>query len=412
VLSNLKFGVRYSLLFKVKYNGSEYGMLGPQTGLLLSRDNFEEVIESLYNDLDSLIKNFMDEYDTECIELIQLLYIVISSDNPKLKLLNINKVSLNRGFVKIKESKDDFNSKLLPLSVNTNYFGKLLVGDTANTYLEKINTQRELISKDRLDINQIDCMYLYLDKFIIVTIKISDTSFIRFIYGAITGVLLKKVEDTVVNINTFIRKVGNVSLTISKDRVTFVEAKKDLSIIKQDNEYVKEMANPFIGSFDLEAFEDLDGYAKVYAVGFIVIGKEPETFYLGKDQSSEDLVLYCLNLMMDKYDGYLFYTHNFGKYDSIFVSKILKEANKKKSFVNYKLKFISKDNKMLKLEIIRFTKTGFKKITIVDSYNLLNTGLFILSQSFDIDVTKGYFPHSFIKRNTLNYIGNTPSIEY
>lgn len=411
VLSNLQVGVNYSLLFKFKYNGSHFGMVGPQRGFkLLSIDDVKS-IELLYDDLVNLMENFMDEYNAEEIELIQVLYIVVS-ENPKLKLENINKISLNRGFVNVKEARQKFNVKFLPITVNNNYFGKLLVNDIRLSYFDKINYQRELVGKDVLNVDDIDSMYLYLDKFVIVNKRISDTFFIRHIYSAGSGALFQNVEDTLINKNTFVRKISNISLTISKDKVINMEVEKDLSIIKYEPKFTKEVSNPFIGSLDLEAFEDLDGYAKVYALGFAVLGKEVKIFFLNENQSSDELLLKCFDIMLDKYSGYIFYTHNFGKYDSIFIVKIIKEANKRKEFEYYKLSPIYKDNMLLKLDVKINKKSGYNKITIVDSYNLLNSGLFNLSRSFDIDITKGYFPHKFVKRDTLNYVGNTPSINY
>jgi hypothetical protein len=41
--------------------------------------------------------------------------------------------------------------------------------------------------------------------------------------------------------------------------------------------------------------------------------------------------------MLEKYNGYIFYTHNFGKYDSIFVLNILKMANNKLGYDYYEL---------------------------------------------------------------------------
>lgn len=52
----------------------------------------------------------------------------------------------------------------------------------------------------------------------------------------------------------------------------------------------------------------------------------------------------------------------------------------------------------------------YKKITIIDSYNLLSGNLYDLSRSFNLDVVKSHFPHEFVKRSTLNYIGNIPPI--
>jgi hypothetical protein len=407
ILNNLTVDVNYSLLFKAKYNSSHFGMLGPQQGFKLSNVNDLQSIELLYNDLIDRIENFMDKYNAEEIELIQVIYIVLS-ENPKLKLTNINNIDLNKNLVKVREVKEKFNDKFLPLTVNTNYFGKLLVNENYHLYLDIINKQRELLGKDILNDNEIASAYLYNNKFIIISFIEKDSVINRSIYSVNSGILLENVIDVILNKNTFNRKISNVNLTICKDKIINISINKDLSFIKPDLKFSKEIANPLIGSLDIEAFKDLDGYAKVYAIGYVVLNYGVKTFYLHKGKTSNDLLLDCIDELLDKYNGYLFYTHNFGKYDSVFINKILKESNIKRGFDYYILTPVYKDDVLLKLDI----KIKNKKITIIDSYNLLNSGLYDLSISFNLDVTKGYFPHKFVKRDTLYYIGNTPSIEY
>jgi DNA polymerase type B, organellar and viral len=405
ILRNLIVGIRYSLLFKVKYNNSHFGMLGPQQGFkLINLDDLYKV-ELLYDDLIKRIENFKDKYNCDEIELIQILYIVLS-ENPKLKLTNINNIHLDRNLVKVKEIKDKFNFKFLPLTINTNYYGNLLVGEDYIFYLDKINKERELLGKSELDENNIDSMYLYNDNYIIINNINKDSVINRKIYSASSGILFENVIDNIINEKIFTRNISNVSITISKDKIINLEVKKNLSIIKYDSKFTKELANPFIGSLDLEAFIDLDGYAKIYAIGFAVLNGDIKTFYLQKDQNSNDLLLDCFNLLLNKYNGYIFYIHNFGKYDSIFILKILIEANKIIGSVYYKLEPVYKDDILLKLDI----KVKNNKITIMDSYNLLNTGLYELSHSFNLDVTKGFFPHKFVKRDTLYYIGKVQGI--
>jgi len=415
ILSNLKIGITYSLLVKIKYDNSHFGMLGSQIGFKLSSIDYINSIKLLYNDLIKIIQNFMDEYNAEEIELIQILYIIIR-DNPKLKLDNINKIKLNRDFVKIKETKGSFNSKLLPLTVNNNYYGKLLIDDTRISYLDKINKQKEILGKDILYINNIDSMYLYND-FIVINKSISNNLIYRQVYSADSGTLFRCIEDKIIDKNTFIRKIGNVSLTIYKSKILNLEIKKELGILKPELKFSKDVSNPFIGSLDLETFKDLDGYGKVYAVGYIVLNKEPKTFYLNESQDSDELLTTCIDNMLNEYNGYIFYTHNFGKFDSVFILNILKRFNIKIGFEYYILKPLYKDDKLLKLNILinkdKLKKNiKYNKIIIIDSYNLLSDKLYDLSRSFDVDVTKGYFPHKFVKRDTLNYVGNTPSIKY
>ena len=127
----------------------------------------------------------------------------------------------------------------------------------------------------------------------------------------------------------------------------------------------------------------------------------------------------------NKYNNYIFYVHNLGGYDGPFILKILRQANIDKGFEYYKLSYLFRDNKLLKLEIkinvssVRTIKKDDKsikesniKITLYDSFKLLNNSLYNLSNSFGVSVSKGYFPHEFVNKDTLFYIGNTPCIDY
>lgn len=109
-----------------------------------------------------------------------------------------------------------------------------------------------------------------------------------------------------------------------------------------------------------------------------------------------------------------------------FLLKILKQLNYDLVQEYYKIKELCRNNKILKLEIkvkksliySKQSKVGAKKdpsyntITIVDYLNILNQSLYKLCRSFNLPVTKGDFPYLFIKRDTLNYVGNTPGYEY
>lgn len=433
ILSNFRVNVTYSVLFKVKYNDLYFGMLGSQIGIRLSGLDADDTksVQKLYKKFTNSIEIFEDEYPVEYINLIQLMYVTIG-DVPKLKLENLNKIKLNKEFVKIKDERYGFSSRFLPFTTDIGYFGRLLLDEERLRYLNIINKEKSILFFKEITSLGIDSIYLYKNTYLILNRKISDVVIRREIYYAETGQYINTFTDTIITKNTFKRTKGNLTLTISKGKVTYMDAYKDLSIIKYNAKSYTESPNPLIGSLDLETFEDLDGFPKVYALGFMVLGEKPHTFYIDKSDSdsnclSDELLLKCFdNILISKYDGYIFYTHNFGGYDSVFILKILKEANYRKGFEYYKLDPLYRDNKMLKLGVkVRKVlsdrnqakigvrkEPGFIKITIADSYTLLNDNLFDLSSSFNIEVTKGYFPHSFVKRNTLNYIGNTPSIEF
>lgn len=64
---------------------------------------------------------------------------------------------------------------------------------------------------------------------------------------------------------------------------------------------------------------------------------------------------------------------------------------------------------------VSFFKYALKKgkpIVVSFSYNLLPDNLEQLSKDFECKDIKGKFPYTFVNELTLNYIGNTPNIEY
>src|SRR2546423_11470352 len=133
-----------------------------------------------------------------------------------------------------------------------NYFGKLIINDKL-LYLDKINIQRGILNKDKLLIEDIDSMYLYQDKFIILNRKNKDI-FNRSVYNCKSGILISEIEDRIVNEDLFIRKVGNVELSILKDKILKIESNKKLFPIKFVSKSLEDEPNPFIGSWDVEVF--------------------------------------------------------------------------------------------------------------------------------------------------------------
>jgi hypothetical protein len=68
---------------------------------------------------------------------------------------------------------------------------------------------------------------------------------------------------------------------------------------------------------------------------------------------------------------------------------------------------------MLKLSVsIKLSKKKYVKITLVDSLNILNSSLEVLSKAFKVETSKGIFPYSFVSLERLNYIGSIPEYKY
>jgi hypothetical protein len=121
------------------------------------------------------------------------------------------------------------------------------------------------------------------------------------------------------------------------------------------------MSNPNYGVLDLETFveqtEKGEHYSRVFALGYFTkLEPEPKMFYLtdyfdNTTTSSNKLVLKCIDEMLSSaMSNYIFYVHNLGKFDVIFLHKILLDYN-----LNVKDKYVLipfyRDNKILRLVI-------------------------------------------------------------
>lgn len=134
-------------------------------------------------------------------------------------------------------------------------------------------------------------------------------------------------------------------------------------------------------------------------------------YFANTVEGSSKLVLKCIDEMLNyAYSNYIFYVHNLGRFDVIFLHKILLDYN-----LNVKYKYVLtpsyRDNKILRL-IIKLKENRYIKISLVDSMNLLNANLSKLSKDYNVNTTKGYFPYSFVNKHNLNYEGLTPHISY
>jgi len=106
--------------------------------------------------------------------------------------------------------------------------------------------------------------------------------------------------------------------------------------------------------------------------------------------------------MNNKLNGYTFYVHNLGRFDSIFIIKSL-VSNK---FIN--ITPIWKENSILSLTL----EWNGMKIKLLDSLQLISGSLENILKSFNCAINKGNFPYSFVTESNLEYIGKKPSKEH
>ena|SRR5256714_2971298 len=226
LLEFLKKGEKYSLLVRIKLNNDSYTMLGEQIDFEL-KGSVKNEIKHIHNKLNERMNIFIEKYDVEAINSIQLIYVTLK-DLPELKIENIDKININKEFFKVSVTKDKF--KFPPLTINSAYFGELIINDKSK-YLDLINKRYLWINKRRIYEEDIDSMYLYKEEYIIIT-KIKDKVHCREIYDSESGILITRVKDTIINDNYFTRKRGNFNITVRNGIITKVEYTKNLLTIK------------------------------------------------------------------------------------------------------------------------------------------------------------------------------------
>lgn len=280
---------------------------------------------------------------------------------------------------------------------------------------------------------------------IMITFLNNKFNYIRVVFNISTGKLVFSCIDLLTHetldllisdtSNYFMRKTGNLTAALNEDLNVdlFIkdieldsikpESRKTTKVKSKKNRFTDEISisrNPNFGVFDIETFVDSfpsgEAFARVYALGFCINRGIPYTFYLtdyfeNSLEGSNKLVLACLDAMLIKeHHKFIFYVHNFGKYDAIFLYKIILDANLYLEVEEqYVLEPLYRDDRMLKLTVKkRMNNNKFIKITFVDSLNLLNHSLDKLSKDFNVTTTKGLFPYSFVNKDNLNYIGPLP----
>ena len=107
-------------------------------------------------------------------------------------------------------------------------------------------------------------------------------------------------------------------------------------------------------------------------------------------------------LLRPKYENVIFYTHNLGRYDHVFILNEIFNYMKDKGLTDkdedgFKVDSLLKDEIVIKLVIIK----GDKKITIYHSYCLFSMPLNDLGEVFNTETRKNKFPHKFSTQDNL-----------
>jgi len=165
-----------------------------------------------------------------------------------------------------------------------------------------------------------------------------------------------------------------------------------------------------LGALDLETFTvDESGLQQTYAGGWMCDNEKQ--LFASKD-SAENVIILIIDsifkyLTDNKKKNISIYAHNLGRFDAVELIKGVSVDDR------YEVKGIWKreENKLLSLKIIQVKSR--KSVTLLDSisffgFNSLKNTL----KSYDIKVTKGIFPYSFVNKDNLNYVGHKPEKKF
>jgi DNA polymerase type B, organellar and viral/RNase_H superfamily len=430
LMENLRLNSTYSILFKVSFTGNIFIMTGRQIGILVKDSHNIDYYINIYNILLDRIEKTMDSYNINEYPLtvsILIKEVKTSGDLEIKKLENINEQIL-----KLKELNIAIKSKYLPLTLNLSYYGNLLENSIRNKRLKELEAnirnksglEVPLLIKKAIEDLTIK-VFFKKDKgsISIILIESSKYTYKKSAFDLETGILLEEVTDIAYTgvIYEFMRIKKDLQITVKNDKIIGINRKIVFNSItnklyKTGQEII---SNKNFGVLDIETYKYNNEISKVYAIGYTTIQERSniKTFYMSKNKESLDsniLVLECINsLLVQKYHNYIFYVHNLGRFDVVFIQKVLKEYNLHKKENYYIMKSLFRDDGMLKLVIsLKITNKKYIKITLVDSLNLLNESLDNLGKSFNVSILKGKFPYDFVNEDKLFYIGDKPDIKF
>ena len=394
-LANLEDNKTYTLLPVIRW-------IDEDTGLTRSISITESLKITKFVDID-LIYEKLNEYIIKAMYRYQV-------NNSNIELVLMNRVWLDI---------TDFNVKKDDLSTITN---------TINKSLSKKNINKEeLINKTFSTIDNDKYNNIIMDNYgipiirngLITDFRLNDNQYINVkkLKNNSNFITVKNFDQSDQNLNTWIDTKTDFGFIRNKSYVNYFFNHKG-EIFKTEGTYnfidypednINSEQDIKIGALDFETFGNEGiGIQNVYAGGWAINDtfKSKKFYYINNDGNSLELVKNMISDMANNLDidGYTFYAHNLGRFDSVFLIKacILLDH------IDIKPKW--KDNKILSITIKNnANKCKFK---ILDSIQLLNGSLDSLCKSFEIVHKKGIFPHNFINKDRLFYIGHTPNFHY
>ena len=131
-----------------------------------------------------------------------------------------------------------------------------------------------------------------------------------------------------------------------------------------------------------------------------------DKIYIDVNESSDNVVQRIIDGIFKhkELDGYTFFAHNLGRFDSLFLIKAAVLMD------NIEIKPVWKDNAIISITIKQ--KNLNRQIKILDSIRFIDGSLRDILNTFNCNIKKDYFPYNFVNKNNFFYVGNKPDIKY
>ena len=230
-----------------------------------------------------------------------------------------------------------------------------------------------------------------------------------------------KWTDEFISENSFIRTIGEYKYHITNGTVAYWERLYNFPDMMMPNRD-KKKHDTKIGTLDLETFSlgcgtDLLGGGlgelSVYSGGCALNTGYKALYYIDSAtglNTGDDIIQKLFGDLFDHIaenvkgrNNYTLYAHNLGRFDSVFILKSLAKAG-------YEFNAKWQENDILSVKI--YDKERNLTIKLMDSIKLIPNSLEKILISYGCTINKGLFPHKFINKDNLNYIGPKPDIKY
>nr|YP_010714056.1 hypothetical protein P2X57_mgp46 [Fuscoporia gilva]WDD39619.1 hypothetical protein [Fuscoporia gilva] len=215
---------------------------------------------------------------------------------------------------------------------------------------------------------------------------------------------LEIILDKIINplTNDFIRQIGDKFYHIKNNKVYFIFERL---LLKSEYITKSKTASKFILNIltlDIETYLNKDNKMDLYCLSFYD-GNKSHSFYITNYNSTKDLMSDVLSRLLSReYSQKTVYIHNSSDFDLMFILKYLI------NFKKVKVEPIIKDGKFINLKI-KYGPSNSYYLNFKDSFLLLPVGLSKLTKQFKVSTLKSFFPHKYVTKNNLNYIGSVPS---